>query len=148
MTICIPIDEDHGLESAVSQHFGSALRYLIVDTRTGACRSIANEHRRGGRGMCQPLAAVRREPIDGVVVGDIGRRALQRLEDDGIRVFRAVPATVKETVAALEAGRLDAVTPADACAGHGHGHGHDHTHGHGTHTSSHGEGRGAGRCQN
>ena len=136
MTICIPIDEDHGLESAVSQHFGSALRFLIVDTRTGACRSIVNEHRHGGHGMCQPLAAIRREPVEGVVVGGIGRRALQRLDDDGIRVFRAGPVTVKETVAALEAGTLDKVTPADACAGHGH----DHQHRDGAHA-------GGGRCQ-
>jgi predicted Fe-Mo cluster-binding NifX family protein len=155
MTICIPIDEDHGLDSPVSSHFGSARCFLIVDTDTGACRAVVNEHSHAGHGQCQPLAAVRRERIEGVVVGGIGRRALERLSSDGIGVFRAGPRTVKETVAAFTAGTLARVMPDDACAGHGHGHGHGHEHRHGADASldaardasSHAGGRGAGRCQ-
>jgi len=138
MMICIPIDEDQGLESPVSAHFGSAVRFMFVDTDTGACRSVANQHAHQGHGQCQPLSAVRREPVEGIVVGGIGRRALDRLVADGIGVFRSGPATVKDTVTALKAGTLARVTPADACAGHGHQHGH--------HRGHHGEGRGAGRC--
>lgn len=141
MTICIPIDEDCGLDSPVSSHFGSALGFMFVDTDTGVWRAVVNEHRHAGHGQCQPLAAVRREPIEGVVVGGIGRRALDRLVADGIGVFRAGPHTVKETVAAFKAGTLDRVTPADACAGHGHGHGEEHHHQH-----HHGD-AGARRCQ-
>jgi predicted Fe-Mo cluster-binding NifX family protein len=128
MLICIPVEEDRGLESPVCQHFGSAARFMFVDTESGTHRSIANGLRHEGHGMCRPLAVVRREPIEGVVAGGLGRRALERLDGDGIRVYRAGPATVGETLAALKAGKLRVMSPEETCQGHEHGH-HRHASG-------------------
>jgi predicted Fe-Mo cluster-binding NifX family protein len=125
MHICIPIDEDHGLESRVCAHFGSAPHFMIVDTESGACRAIVNRNQHQGHGMCQPLAALRHQSIDGIVVGGIGRRAIERLEGDRIRVFQAQHATVGETLEALRAGSLRSMSIDDACERHGrHGLGH------------------------
>jgi predicted Fe-Mo cluster-binding NifX family protein len=133
MHICIPVDEDQGLESRVCAHFGSAPTFMIVDTESGACRAIVNHNQHHGHGMCQPLAALRHEAIDGIVVGGIGRRALERLEGERVQVFQAEHATVGETLAALKAGSLRAVSMDAACGhhgGHDHGHGGGHDHGH------------------
>lgn len=122
MLICIPVEEDRGLESPVCRHFGSADRFMFVDSESGTHRSIVNRHRHEGGGMCRPVALVRREPVEGVVVGSIGRRALERLGGDGIRVYRAGPATVEDTLAALKAGKLRVMSPEETCAGDGHHH--------------------------
>jgi len=106
----------------VSAHFGSAPLFLIVEAESGACRPIPNRTHAHAHGMCQPLASLEGERIEGVVVGGIGMGALFKLQAAHIRVFRSEHATVADTVAAFTAGTLREVTPATAC-GHHHGHG-------------------------
>jgi predicted Fe-Mo cluster-binding NifX family protein len=121
MQICIPVVEDCGLDSRVSAHFGSAPGFMIVDTESRACRVIGNSNEHHAHGMCQPLAVLAGEPVDGIVVGGIGMGALMKLQAAGITVFRSDYPTVAETLAAFTAGSLEPVAPHDACGGH-HGH--------------------------
>jgi predicted Fe-Mo cluster-binding NifX family protein len=124
MRICIPVLEDKGLESRVSEHFGSAPAFLIVDAASGQCRAIANNNSHHQHGMCQPLAAIAGEPIDSIVVGGIGMGALMKLQAANITVFRADCQTVGETLDAFRAGTLPLVSPETACGRHGQQHGH------------------------
>lgn len=124
MQICIPVLEDRGLDSRVSSHFGSAPAFMIVDTDSGACRVIGNRNEHHAHGMCQPLAALAGEAVDGIIVGGIGMGALVKLQAAGITVFRATQPTVAETIAAFKDGLLEPVGQDGACASH-HGH-HQH----------------------
>jgi len=121
MQLCVPVLEDQGLDSRVSAHFGSAPAFMIVDTDSGACRVIANNNSHHAHGMCQPLAVLAGESVDGIIVGGIGMGALMKLQAAGIEVFRAVHPTVAETIAAFKEGALQPVGQDEACAGH-HGH--------------------------
>jgi predicted Fe-Mo cluster-binding NifX family protein len=123
MQICIPVLEDRGLDSRVSEHFGSAPGFMIVDTESGNARLVGNSDQHHAHGMCQPLAVLAGETVDGIVVGGIGMGALMKLQAAGITVYRATHPTVGETLAAFTAGSLDPVDQNDACAGHGHHHG-------------------------
>jgi len=118
MNICIPVDEDRGFESTVCGHFGSAPAFMIVDVDSGSCRALVNENQHHDHGMCSPLAALPGRQIDGIVVGGIGRGALNKLSAANIRVYAAGHATVAETVAAFKAGSLRLVEPHLACGGH------------------------------
>ena len=122
MNICVPIEADNGLTSAVCAHFGSAPAFLIVDTDTDACRAIVNGNQHHGHGMCMPLQSLEGERIDGMVVGGIGMGALNKLTAAGIQVYISQHATVGEVVAAFKAGSLQVMQPGMACAHHGHGH--------------------------
>jgi predicted Fe-Mo cluster-binding NifX family protein len=122
VNICIPVIEDQGQESRVSAHFGSAAAFMLVDTDSGTCRAIANENQHHGHGMCAPLATLRGESIDGMVVGGIGMGALNKLSSANIKVYMAEHATVADTLVAFKAGTLKPVDPSMACAQHGHGH--------------------------
>jgi predicted Fe-Mo cluster-binding NifX family protein len=124
MNLCIPVMNDLGLESPVCEHFGSAPFFLLVDTATRACRTIENRNQHHAHGMCQPLAALAGEAIDGMVVGGIGMGALNKLGAAGVQVFFAQHPTVGETVDAFLAGTLKPVDPRNACAHHGQGHEH------------------------
>ena len=123
MQICIPVVENCGLESRVSAHFGSAPGFMIVDTESGNARLIGNSNQHHAHGMCQPLAALAGETVDGIVVGGIGMGALTKLQAAGITVYRALHPTVGETLAAFTAGSLQPLGHHEACGGH---HGHDH----------------------
>jgi predicted Fe-Mo cluster-binding NifX family protein len=121
MNICIPVTEDHGLDSPVNAHFGSAPFFMVVETESGTCRAITNRNQHHGHGMCQPLAALGGEQIDGMIVGGIGMGALVKLQAAGIRVYLAEQATVRDTLAAHQAGKLREVTPGTACGHQDHG---------------------------
>lgn len=121
MNICIPITEDKGLQSPVSSHFGSAPIFMIVDIENGSCRTIPNLNSHHGHGMCQPLTSLASEKLDGMVVGGIGMRALDKLQARGIQAFLSEQPTVADTVAAFKAGTLRRVTPETACSHHRHG---------------------------
>jgi predicted Fe-Mo cluster-binding NifX family protein len=122
MQICIPVLDDRGLDSQVCAHFGSAPGFMIVDTESRHCRVIGNRNQHHAHGMCQPLAALAGETVDGIVVGGIGMGALMKLQAAGITVYRAVHPTVGETLAAFTAGSLAPVDRNEACGGHGHHH--------------------------
>jgi predicted Fe-Mo cluster-binding NifX family protein len=123
MRICIPVNEDQGLQSEVCAHFGSAPAFLIVDTDSGDCRAIINRNQQHSHGMCTPLASLQGEILDGIVVGGIGMGALNKLMAAGISVFRAAHPTVMATIDSFKAGTLAPMQPGMACGGHGHGHG-------------------------
>jgi predicted Fe-Mo cluster-binding NifX family protein len=124
MNICIPIDEDKGLQSPVCAHFGSAPAFMILDLDSGACRAILNGNQNHDHGTCSPLAALQGERIDGMVVGGIGMGALNRLMSANIRVYLSEHRTVEETARAFKSGTLKQMQPNMACAHHGQGHQH------------------------
>jgi predicted Fe-Mo cluster-binding NifX family protein len=128
MYICIPVEADHGLDSPVCAHFGSAPLFMMIDTETRSCRALPNTNRQHSHGMCMPLAALDGEQVDALVVGGIGMGALSKLQARGINVFLSDRATVREAIDAHSQGRLQPVTPANACAHHGAS-----PHGQGTH---------------
>ncbi len=122
MKICIPVTEDKGTASPVSRHFGSAPLFLIVDTESGACRTVPNRNLHHSHGVCAPLSSLAGEGIDGMVVGGIGMGAMAKLGAAGLQVFLSEHATVEETLAAFRAGALKIMSPEMACGRHGHGH--------------------------
>jgi predicted Fe-Mo cluster-binding NifX family protein len=121
VNICIPVNEDKGLQSPLCEHFGSAPLFLIVDTESGACRPVSNRNQHHAHGMCQPLSSLAGEQLDGIVVGGIGKGALARLQAANVQVFLSAHASVAETLEAYKAGTLRPMTAQIACGGHAHG---------------------------
>lgn len=123
MRICIPTENDQGLEAAVYGHFGSAPFFTIVDVDTDEVEIINNGENQHVHGQCQPLSQLQGFKVDCLVVGGIGRRALQLLNAQGLRVVQARPGTVAETCAAFKADELFDMSEDHACGGHDHGAG-------------------------
>jgi predicted Fe-Mo cluster-binding NifX family protein len=121
MNICIPVENNQGLDSAVCAHFGSAPFFLMVDTETLACKSITNNDSHHAHGMCHPVAALAGEKVDGIVVGGIGMGALNKLNASGYQVFQSRFGTAKETINAYKSGQLPVFSTQNTCGGHGHG---------------------------
>lgn len=118
MIICIPVQEDRGLDSPVSAHFGSAPAFVLADTETRTVTAIGNSNAHHAHGMCQPLAALSGHSFDAVVVGGIGAGALGKLQAAGITVYRATGGTVADVIEAVGTGIMQVMTLQGACGGH------------------------------
>jgi predicted Fe-Mo cluster-binding NifX family protein len=123
MKLAFPVEKDDGMASPVFGHFGSAPYFVVVESENGSIESFGNRDRVHLHGQCQPIAALSGRIVDAVVVGGIGAGALMKLNNSGIRVYRAVEGTVSENLALFRSGRLPEMDFDKTCAGHqGGGH--------------------------
>src|SRR5450759_2366039 len=99
MRVCFPVQQDDGIESKVYNHFGSASLFVVVDTETNVAGIIKNKDQHHVHGACNPIQAFDNQKIDAVVVGGIGAGALGKLNQSGIKVYRAQSQTIKENIA-------------------------------------------------
>jgi predicted Fe-Mo cluster-binding NifX family protein len=123
MKVCIPVIEDHGFQSQVNGHFGSAPVFIVVDIETGMCKTITNNQQHHQHGQCNPVGLIGGENVDCVVVAGIGANALSRLQEANIRVYLSDCRTVEKTIEAFKIGALQEMTAKKACSGSGHGGG-------------------------
>ncbi len=130
MRIGVPTDQNQGLQSHVADHFGSSGCLLIHDTDSGQTESLDNVSVPHEHGACNPVAMLGGRQVDAVLVGGIGRGAIEKFQASGIRVFRAIPGTLERNLNALQGEGLIELDARQGCAGHGHDHDHGHSHGH------------------
>ncbi|RPH51062.1 MAG: diguanylate cyclase [Desulfobacteraceae bacterium] len=123
MKIAFPIQEDQGVDSRIFNHFGSASLFIIVDTENGKIESSVNPDIDHQHGQCQPLKALGGNKVDAVAVCGIGKGALVKLQNSGVKVFRAAEGSVNENLDLIRSGLLNEFEPEHTCAGHGTGHG-------------------------
>ena len=128
MKLCMPVTEDKGMDSPLCEHFGSAPWFLIVETDTLACKTIANANSQHAHGMCQPLSVLSGEDFDGIIVGGIGQGALNRLKTADIKVYKSGSLTVKAAADEFKGGKMREIDPQSACTHHGHGPHYGHIH--------------------
>jgi len=119
MRICIPTETNEGKNATIYGHFGSAPYFTIVDTEKDSVEIISNANQHHAHGMCQPMNALTGKSIDAVVTGGMGARAVQGLNQGGIKAYRAIPGTVADIVSQFIKGGLEEITVQNACARHG-----------------------------
>ena len=119
MRICIPTETNEGKGAKVYEHFGSAKYFTIYDTEKDAIEIINNSNQHHAHGTCQPMSAIMGKKIDAVVTGGMGARAVQGLNQGGIKAYRAIPGTVADIVSQFTKGGLEEITVNNACAQHG-----------------------------
>lgn len=100
-------------------HFGSAPFFTIYDTGNDTVEIINNANQHHSHGMCQPMSSLIGKKVDAVVCGGMGARAVQKLNEGGIKAYRAVPGTVAQIAKQFTDGALDEITVENACAQHG-----------------------------
>ena len=118
MRVCFPVQNNEGLDSAVFNHFGSAPLFVVVDAASDDLSAISNSDQHHAHGACNPIKALDNQKIDAVVVGGIGAGALSRLNQAGIKVYRAQSKTVGENLALYKAKGLSEYSTMSTCGGH------------------------------
>ena len=118
MRICIPTETDEGNDACVHTHFGSAPVFTIYDTHSNLLECVKNKDHRHIHGLCQPLAALESRCVDAVICTGMGARAVQRLNDGGVKTYRARGKTVQEVLKRHQERALEEITVRNACVEH------------------------------
>lgn len=124
MKICFPVEIDMGLESKIFGHFGSAPHFVVFDTQVKSIDTINNQDLGHDHGKCNPLKALDGKMVDTIIVGGIGGGAITRLNEMGIKVYKASGGTVQDNIKLFESNSMSEMTMAQTCGGHAGGCGH------------------------
>ncbi len=119
MKLCIPSLGNGGLEDLVSEHFGRAPTFTVVDMTNNEVNVVENtgEHF-GGVGNTPELVAGAGAEI--MLCSGLGPRAISAFEQLGIEVYVGASGTVKDAINAFQAGKLAEASDANACQSHRH----------------------------
>lgn len=127
MKLCFPVTQNIGLDSEVFNHFGSAPLFVVVDSESRVITPVDNGDLGHHHGACNPVKALGNTQVDAIAVRGIGQGAITRLNQMGLKVYKA-ETTITTTLEKLHSSGLTE-WPIDAvCQGHSHGHDHDHGH--------------------
>ena len=122
MKVCIPVEENKGLDSKPYGHFGSTPIFVVCDLESGEVKSLDNGDLDHEHGKCQPLKALSGTAVDAVVVGGIGQGAIIKLNGMGIKVYRAEGDTISANLDLLKNGKLVEFPSDHTCSHDGCGH--------------------------
>nr|MDO8046052.1 NifB/NifX family molybdenum-iron cluster-binding protein [Candidatus Baldrarchaeota archaeon] len=117
--ICVPTLGQGGLDDYVSDHFGRAPTFTIVDLKTGEVKVIPNTSIHMG-GSSYPPEILREHGVDVMLCSGIGPRAIKMFEQFGIEVYVGATGTAREAIEAWKAGKLQEATDENACKMHRH----------------------------
>lgn len=111
MVIAIPALDNNGLKSRISEHFGRAPYFAIVELTDEKIdvKHIANtgEHFHGGS---RAIDVVINHNASVVIAHSMGQKALDNLHQAGITVLKTIAKTVEEAVFEYKQGKLPEMT--------------------------------------
>ncbi|MFC1808950.1 NifB/NifX family molybdenum-iron cluster-binding protein [Candidatus Omnitrophota bacterium] len=120
MRIGITIDENKGMDSLVSMHFGQCQYFMIIDMDGNQVKNVkvvANTVRHGGGG-CVAVDEMLKNNITHVIAGGMGMGAQEKFSTAGVKIFGYL-GTVREAVEGLLENKLNGL---GACKEHGAQH--------------------------
>lgn len=107
----MPVDEDRGLDSPISAHFGDAPYFAVLELSEGSHKvSAVRNPAREGPGSCKWDLVSELKP-DAVAVRAIGRRAYEMLTSSGVKIYIAVGNALRDVLDALKRGTLREFPP-------------------------------------
>ncbi|AAB85666.1 conserved protein [Methanothermobacter thermautotrophicus str. Delta H] len=114
MKICIPVMEERGMDSKVSEHFGKTPLFAFYDDEVNELEIIKIEGRHTG-GRLTPAEIVVNSDADLLICTNMGSKAINLLRTHGVDVLMGARGTVAETLNLLKKGELR--EDADPCNG-------------------------------
>ena len=128
MLACIPTKGNAGFDDTVFDHFGSAPYFTICDTEKSSVTVLDNNNAHHSHGTCHPMNQLATYHLDCVICSGMGRRAIEALNAEGIKIYQSGKETVRELIEKLTSGQLPEMDPMRACRGHGQHHGENYVH--------------------
>jgi len=111
--IVIPVDDESGLNAGLSEHFGRAPYFAVIDLdengRVSNQQTVPNVSEHFG-GTGHPPDCILQLKPDALIAYGMGPRALSIFQDARVAVLRANANTVKEAIAAYNKNELVELT--------------------------------------
>jgi predicted Fe-Mo cluster-binding NifX family protein len=119
MKLIVPLDSDEGLFSKVSDHFGSAPWFALVETDSGLFEVISNGNQHHAHGECTPAGQFAGMGASAILCNGIGARAAGKLQSLGIEIYMAgLAPTLADALDRYGTGSAVRMQPQQACSGH------------------------------
>jgi predicted Fe-Mo cluster-binding NifX family protein len=122
MRIAISADDNNGLESVVSPHFGRCPHYILADVEgqeVKAVQAVGNPYySRHAPG--QVPGFIRSQGVNVMLTGGMGRRAIGFFEQYGIEAVTGASGTVRYALESYLGGQLRGVQPCRESIEHAH----------------------------
>jgi ArsR family transcriptional regulator len=112
MKVCVPVDQDNGMDSIPAMDLESAPLLVIHDTGSGATEAVENTGQAGTGGGAEPLRALKGMEIDVLITGRAEDASLKALWDMGVKVYKSMPGTISGNIEVLKMGDLEELEPA------------------------------------
>ena len=119
MLVCIPTKGNAGLQEEISEHFGSSPCFTFYNSETEELKTIVNRNAHHAHGTCHPMNQLTKYKIDCIVCNHMGRRAIEALGTEGIKVLAADSQNVNEIITKIQSDELKEIDISKACRGHG-----------------------------
>jgi predicted Fe-Mo cluster-binding NifX family protein len=111
--IVVPVSDDRGVDAQLSQHFGRAPFYVVVDLdeegHVISQKTIANTSEHFGGVGLPPDRILQLKP-NALITYGLGSKALKIFQDADVAVLRTEANTVKEVVKAYNNDELQELT--------------------------------------
>ncbi|MDI3472970.1 MAG: hypothetical protein PWQ20_1440 [Thermotogaceae bacterium] len=107
MKIAIPVLENEGKDSIISEHFGHAPYFAFVDVENNDIKSIEierNPYEEHGPGVIPQY--VKSKGAEVIIVRGIGRRAIEFFNELKIKVIRGAQGKIEDIVRDYISGKL------------------------------------------
>lgn len=108
MRLCVPTESEEGLLARVSDRFGRAPAFTVIDTTRELVEAFRNPERSHEHGRCAVATYLADCHVDAVACREIGRNVLASLRALQIDVYATAGATVNDV---LEAARDSSLQP-------------------------------------
>jgi predicted Fe-Mo cluster-binding NifX family protein len=125
--IAVSADSNHGLDSVVAAHFGRCPYFALVDVEDGQIQSVQvidnpfyARHEPG-----QVPGFVQGQGAELMIASGMGGRAIEFFRQAGVGVSCGASGTVREAIAAYQAGQLQGAVACRESQEHGHGQGRE-----------------------
>lgn len=115
MKIAFPVKENKGLSSIISNHFGAAENFLIVDLKTQKLELMENQKLSSDTHKCKTGVLGKDPQIDAVITNCMGDGSLRNLTSSNIKVFQAQKETIAENLELLKKEELKLFHILDLC---------------------------------
>ncbi|MFY9605352.1 MAG: NifB/NifX family molybdenum-iron cluster-binding protein [Thermoplasmata archaeon] len=119
MRICIPTSGTGGLDDKVSEHFGRAPTFTVVDTESEKVTVIENRSDHMG-GTGKPPEQIKNTGCSVVLGCGLGPNAVSMLRSYGIQTYVGARGSAKEAIDQFNRGELRIATEESACKEHKH----------------------------
>jgi predicted Fe-Mo cluster-binding NifX family protein len=124
MRIAISADNDNGLDSIVSPHFGRCPHFVLVDMDGQDVKDVSavtnpyyGNHRPG-----QVPAFINSHDVNVMLTGGMGRRAIMSFEQFGIQAVTGATGSVRQSLEHYLGGALQGAAPCRESVEHAHEH--------------------------
>ena len=127
MRLAISVEDNKGLDSTISHHFGRCPYFILVDVdgdEIGEVQVIDNPYYAQHQPGMVP-GYIQSHNADVMISGGMGRRAIAFFQEYGINTATGATGTVKTTIDSFLHGDLSTSEPCRESIKHGRHHHHD-----------------------